>query len=73
MERLVKKGFLGLQDAEIPDYPLTADASLQIPAVYLAGVIDNLRSLHRHALLVVAATPTDVSSASKTVHGTFEP
>ena len=73
MERPAKKEFLDLRDAEIADYLLMSDAGRQIPSAYLADVIDNLRLLHRHALLVVAAAPTDASGAANIGPAVFEP
>ena len=55
MTKRASTGFLQIEDANIPDFARASEGGFEVAPAYLAGVIEHLRGLHRHAKRVAAA------------------
>jgi hypothetical protein len=55
MNRLAERMFLDLREEDLAGYAQAADAPIAIAPVSIIGVVENLRGLHRHAMIVLAA------------------
>ena len=55
MTKRASTGFLQIEDADIPGFARASEGGFEVAPAYLAGVIEQLRGLRRHAKRVEAA------------------